>query len=150
MLRQLLFGELKWNRKGCAVHEERGESERKRQTDRQTYRQTGLQARVPLTQTLDLSLRARNYTPLLSSTLKHPAPSHPQSSSSHHPHIILTWSGPRAQLRPTQRGFACWTLIQKASVVCPESVRPDMSTMVPERDATSAVSSRLARSCGAR
>ena len=42
------------------------------------------------------------------------------------------WSGPRAQLSPTQKGFACATEIQKASVVCPESVRPDMSTIVPE------------------
>mmetsp|Transcript_5080 Transcript_5080/g.17048 ORF Transcript_5080/g.17048 Transcript_5080/m.17048 type:complete len:327 (-) Transcript_5080:769-1749(-) len=39
---------------------------------------------------------------------------------------------PRAQLRPMQMGFACMTDTQKASVVCPESVRPDWSTMVPE------------------
>ena len=32
----------------------------------------------------------------------------------------------------TYRGLECSTLIQKASVVCPDKVRPDMSTIVPE------------------
>ena len=35
------------------------------------------------------------------------------------------------RVRLTYRGLAWETLIQKASVVCPDSVRPDMSTIVP-------------------
>ena len=39
---------------------------------------------------------------------------------------------PSAQFRPTAKGFACATLTQKASLVCPLSVRPLMSTIVPD------------------
>jgi hypothetical protein len=39
---------------------------------------------------------------------------------------------PSAQLRPTLKGRACWTECQKASVVWPESVRPEASVIVPE------------------
>ena len=40
---------------------------------------------------------------------------------------------PSAQFSPTARGRACATLFQKASLVCPLRVRPDMSTIVPLR-----------------
>ena len=40
--------------------------------------------------------------------------------------------GPKAQLSPIERGFACLTEFQKASVVCPVSVRPEASVIVPE------------------
>jgi hypothetical protein len=39
---------------------------------------------------------------------------------------------PSEQLRPTLKGLACSTEIQKASRVWPESVRPERSTIVPE------------------
>jgi hypothetical protein len=39
---------------------------------------------------------------------------------------------PSAQLSPTESGRACITECQNASVVCPESVRPDASVIVPE------------------
>ena len=38
---------------------------------------------------------------------------------------------PRAQLSPTSNGRAWRTEFQKASVVCPDRVRPDASVMVP-------------------
>ena len=41
-------------------------------------------------------------------------------------------SGPNAQLRPTTSGSAWRTECQNASGVCPESVRPLASVMVPE------------------
>ncbi len=37
---------------------------------------------------------------------------------------------PSAQFTPTDSGRACATLVQKASTVCPESVRPERSVMV--------------------
>ena len=40
--------------------------------------------------------------------------------------------GPKAQLIPTLKGRACRIECQKASVVCPESVRPDASVIVTE------------------
>ena len=39
---------------------------------------------------------------------------------------------PSAQLRPTSSGRAWRTEFQNASVVCPESVRPEASVIVPE------------------
>ena len=39
---------------------------------------------------------------------------------------------PRAQLRPTLNGRACATETQKASIVCPDSVRPLRSVIVAE------------------
>ncbi|MNG19059.1 hypothetical protein D3C84_1031790 [compost metagenome] len=39
---------------------------------------------------------------------------------------------PRAQFRPTEIGLAWRTEFQKASVVCPDRVRPEASVMVPE------------------
>ena len=41
-------------------------------------------------------------------------------------------SAPSAQLSPTENGRALLTEFQKASGVCPESVRPEASVMVPE------------------
>jgi hypothetical protein len=41
-------------------------------------------------------------------------------------------AGPNAQLSPIERGFACLTLYQNASLVCPDKVRPEASVMVPE------------------
>ena len=40
--------------------------------------------------------------------------------------------GPRAQFSPTSSGSAWRTLVQNASSVCPESVRPEASVIVPE------------------
>ena len=39
---------------------------------------------------------------------------------------------PSEQFTPTASGFACATDHQKASMVWPESVRPDLSTIVTE------------------
>ena len=39
---------------------------------------------------------------------------------------------PSAQLNPIERGLAWRTEFQKASAVCPESVRPEASVIVPE------------------
>ena len=39
---------------------------------------------------------------------------------------------PSAQLRPKLKGRAWRSEFQKASAVCPDSVRPDASVMVPE------------------
>ena len=39
---------------------------------------------------------------------------------------------PSAQFKPTERGRAWRTEFQKASGVCPESVRPEASVIVPE------------------
>jgi hypothetical protein len=39
---------------------------------------------------------------------------------------------PSEQLTPTISGFACSTASQNASSVCPESVRPERSTIVTE------------------
>jgi len=39
---------------------------------------------------------------------------------------------PRAQFKPTASGRACRTEFQNASGVCPESVRPEASVIVPE------------------
>ncbi len=41
-------------------------------------------------------------------------------------------SAPRAQLKPMERGRAWRTEFQNASGVCPESVRPEASVIVPE------------------
>ena len=41
-------------------------------------------------------------------------------------------SAPNAQLKPTANGLACFTEFQNASVVCPDSVRPERSVIVPE------------------
>ena len=38
---------------------------------------------------------------------------------------------PRAQLSPTSIGLACRMLVQNASSVCPDNVRPEASTIVP-------------------
>jgi hypothetical protein len=39
---------------------------------------------------------------------------------------------PSAQFTPTEKGRACSTEVQKASTVCPLSVRPEASVMVTE------------------
>ena len=39
---------------------------------------------------------------------------------------------PSAQLMPTVKGFACAMEFQNASVVCPESVRPEASVIVTD------------------
>ncbi len=39
---------------------------------------------------------------------------------------------PSAQLSPIENGAACRTEIQNASGVCPDSMRPDRSVMVPD------------------
>ena len=39
---------------------------------------------------------------------------------------------PSAQFKPTASGRACRTEFQNASVVCPDSVRPEASVIVPE------------------
>ena len=41
-------------------------------------------------------------------------------------------SAPSAQFRPMVNGRACRTECQKAVGVCPDSVRPDRSVIVPE------------------
>ena len=41
-------------------------------------------------------------------------------------------AGPSAQFKPIDNGSACLTLCQNASVVCPDSVRPEASVIVPE------------------
>ena len=41
-------------------------------------------------------------------------------------------SAPSAQLRPTLNGRTCAMEIQKASTVCPDSVRPLRSVMVTD------------------
>ncbi len=41
-------------------------------------------------------------------------------------------AAPSAQLRPTASGRAWRTEFQKASVTCPDRVRPDASVIVPE------------------
>ena len=43
------------------------------------------------------------------------------------------WAGPSAQFSPTERRSGqCWSEAQNAPTVCPVSVRPLSSTMVPE------------------
>ena len=41
-------------------------------------------------------------------------------------------AAPRAQFSPIEIGFACRTEYQKASVVCPDRVRPERSVIVPD------------------
>jgi hypothetical protein len=45
-------------------------------------------------------------------------------------------------LRPTRSGSACRTLVQNASSVCPERVRPEASVIVPEMTSGSLKPSR--------
>ena len=52
---------------------------------------------------------------------------------------------PSEQLTPTIRGFACSTAAQNASIVWPESVRPERSTIVTEiQSGSSGATSRAA------
>ena len=55
---------------------------------------------------------------------------------------------PSAQFTPTHSGLACATEVQNASMVCPDSVRPDLSVMVTEMmvGTSSAVSPRASSS----
>ena len=44
----------------------------------------------------------------------------------------LSCSAPKAQLKPIEQGFACFTEVQKASAVWPDKVLPELSVIVPE------------------
>ena len=55
-------------------------------------------------------------------------------------------AAPSAQFRPTASGRACAMLFQNASLVCPLSVRPLLSTMVPLMN-TGSASPRSMNSC---
>ena len=44
----------------------------------------------------------------------------------------FSWCAPKAQLKPTLNNGICEIEIKKASTVCPESVLPEASVMVPE------------------